>query len=93
MLNPRHRLLDSKLDVDRTLGAECVRYDQLVEDTGVPQFPGARFTMRAQGLRCLHPQRSGYVVEAGYSQRLLHGQPPLSIEAEAEPFVRSIVFR
>lgn len=91
-MSPRHRLVDSKVAVDRTLGAECVSYDQTVEDTGVPQFPGAVFILSMRGVRCIHPYRPGHIVDVGYSQRYLRGRQPLALEAEMEPFVRSVMF-
>lgn len=92
MVNKRHRLLASELSLDSSPGSTCVKYEQTFEDTGVPRFPGSIFILATRGFRCLHPHWPKYMVDVGYSQRYLRGQRPLSIEAELEPFLKSVVF-
>ena len=88
----RMRLLEFKTAVDYTLGVECLRQDAILEDRGVPQFPGTVFIMTSHGLFCPHPDSPRYVIGVGYSHRTVQGQQPPSIEAEIEPFLYSLEF-
>jgi hypothetical protein len=78
--------------VDRSPGAECVRYDEIVEDKRVPRFEGSTFIEHRRGFRCLHPYRKGFIVEFAYSERHLAGEPEIAQYAEVEPFMKSILF-
>jgi len=90
--SPRHHALGLTAVVEPGRGAECVRYALAVEDDGVPGFPGSVFVLSARGIRCLHPRWPRYAVDLSYSERHLRGQPPLALDAEAEPFMRSLHF-
>jgi hypothetical protein len=89
---PRRRIVGATADVDRARGAECIRYEEQIEDVGVPRFPGAVFVERQRGVRCLHPRLPGRVVDLGYSERHLKGQEFLALDAELEPFVESLQY-
>jgi len=88
---PRH-LTTAEEVVDRSPGAECVRYDESIEDIRVPQFQGSIFVERQRGFRCLHPFRKGVVVDFGWSERHLAGEPSAGLDAEVEPFMKSLRF-
>lgn len=90
--SPRHRLLASRVSLESSLGSNCVVYDQTVEDSGVPQFPGSIFILTMHGFRCAHPHWPRYVIDVGYSQRVPRGDQTLSVEAEVEPFLKSLMF-
>lgn len=91
-IDPRHRLLDLKVSLDKCLGWDCMRYEITAEDRAVPQFPGSVFVMPLRGFLFLHPDSPTYVIILEYSQRYLQGQEPLSIKAEVEPFLKSLIF-
>ena len=88
----RWRLLRSGFKLDSSLGPTCVQYEGVFEDAAVPQFPGSVFIINTRGFDCLHPHRPGVVVRISYGTRFLQGIQPPSIEAEVEPFLKSLVF-
>ena len=88
----RHRPVSVKTSLDNTLGADCVRYDGTVEDRGAPVHPGSVYILEFHGFICFHPHLQGQVIHLEYSQRRLQGEQPLSLEAEGEPFLKSLVF-
>jgi len=63
-----------------------------VEDRGVPRYPGSVFIMDLHGFVCLHPDFPDAVIDITYSQRRLPEEQPLSLEAEGESFVKSLIF-
>ena len=87
----RH-LVTAEEVVDRSPGAECVRYDESLEDTRVPHFEGSTFVERQRGFRCLHPLRAGVVVDFGWSERHLAGLPSADLDAEVQSFMTSMRF-
>ncbi len=88
----RWRPLRSKFKLDSSLGSTCVQYEGAFEDAAVPQFPGSVFIINTRGFDCLHPHRPGVVVRITYGTRVLQGVQPPPIEAEVEPFLKSLVF-
>ena len=89
----RYRPVSVNIAPDRTLAPDCVRYDWTVEDRGVPGYPGSIFILDMHGFVCLHPDfLPDGVIDISYSQRRLQEEPPLSLEAEGEPFVKSLLF-
>jgi hypothetical protein len=89
---PPRRLLSADEQVDRSPGAECLRFDELIEDQRVPRFEGSTFVEHQRGFRCLHPYRKGIIVEIAYSERHLAGEPEIAQYAEVEPFMKSLRF-
>ena len=88
----RNRPVSVNISPDRTLAPDCVRYDVTVEDRGVPSYPGSVYIIDMHGFVCLHPDLPDAVIDIQYSQRRLQEDPPLSLEAEGEPFVKSLLF-
>jgi len=88
----RERPISVNISPDRTLAPDCVRYDVTYEDHGVPGYPGSIFIFDGHGFVCLHPDLPDAVIDIQYSQRRLQEEPPLSLEAEGEPFVKSLLF-
>jgi hypothetical protein len=91
-LLPRFRLVESQAWLDNSLGSTCVGYDTVVEDAGWQRFPGSIFIQKDKGFYCIHPRASRFVVLITYSQNILKGQRPLSVEEEVDPFFKSLVF-
>lgn len=88
----RERPISVNVSSDSTLAPDCVRYDGIVEDRGVPRFPGSVFVTEMHGFVCLRPDLLDAYIEIQYSQRRLQEESPLSLEAEGESFLRSLVF-
>ena len=63
MTSARHRVLSATTQLDPRRGANCVKYDYTVEDSGVPGMEGVPFTFALHGYRCLHPKWPRYSVE------------------------------
>jgi hypothetical protein len=89
----RHQPLSVNISPDKTLAPDCVRYDGVTEDRGVPGYPGSLFTWDQHGFVCFHPYVSDAAIDIQYSQRRLQEEPPLFLEAEGEPFLKSLVFK
>lgn len=88
----RNRPVSVTISPDKTLAPDCVRYDVTSEDRGVPRYPGSIYVMDMHGFICLHPDLPDAVFDIQYSQRRLQEEPPLSLEAEGEPFLKSLLF-
>lgn len=88
----RHRPVLVNISPDRTLAADCVRYDGMTEDRGVPGHQGSVFIWDQHGFACLHPDLPNTFIEIQYSQRRPQADPPMSLEAEGEPFLKSLAF-
>lgn len=88
----RHRPVSVTIAPNNTLAPDCVRYDGTVEDRGVPGYPGSVYIMDMHGFVCLHSDLPDAAIDIQYSQRRLQEDPPLALEAEGEPFVKSLLF-
>ncbi len=88
----RNRPVSVTIAPDKTLAPDCVRYDVTVEDRGVPGYPGSIYILDQHGFVCLHPDLPDAAIDIQYSQRRLQEDPPLALEAEGEPFVKSLLF-
>jgi len=88
----RFRPVEFKASTDNSLGTDCVRFDRVVEDHRVQQFPGTAFIMADHGFLCPHPDFPRFIVKLWYSQRYLRGEQPLPVEKEITPFLKSLVF-
>jgi len=74
---------------DTSRGAECLRYDRVQEDRGVPQFLGTVFLLTTHDLVCFHPSGSA-LVRARWSHRHLGSAVPRVSEDAAEPYLDSL---
>ena len=90
LVSARHRLLSSHFEPDPA-GGLCLKFDQAVEDTGVPQFPGVPFILRTKGTRCVLPKWPRYAVHVFYNERSAQGVPRFQIDNEVEPFLRGVL--
>jgi len=82
-VTPSFRLLSSRFEIDSSL-QDCLRFEQVGEDTGVDEFPGVPFVARIRGYRCLHPQWPGTWCLSRIA-KCTRGADPLHIDAEVEP--------
>jgi hypothetical protein len=76
---------------DASLGADCLRYEVVREDRGVPTFPGSVFQLADRGLVCFHPTRSA-VILLNWSERFLQGQTAAATTSEVDEFLGSLRF-
>lgn len=86
------RLLNSKASVEKCLGWDCVQYESTYEDYSSHLFPGFVFILTRHGFVFLHPHSPTHIIALEYSQRYLKGEMPPRLEAEVEPFLKSLVF-
>jgi hypothetical protein len=87
----------TEVRVDRTLGGECVRWEQQEEQQNHPSpaLRGKVLLTTTRGVDCLHPGHSRRIVTAGYSERRVKGTPSLlapgqPVVEEGETFLRSL---
>jgi hypothetical protein len=87
------------LRVDRTFGAECVRWvqEESQRNHPSPALRSAILITTTYGLDCLHPLDQRSIITVGYSERRIKGatsliapDQPLAVEGEA--FVHSVRF-
>ena len=84
--------------VDRSLAAECVRYDQLQEERNNPSpaLRGKDLEIRVWGFDCLHPANRRLMIKVYCSLRTELGSAfvlDAGTQQEAEGFLRSLMFR
>lgn len=89
----RNRPVSVNISPDKTLAPDCVRYDVTAEDHGVPGYPDSVYIMDMHGFICLHSDYPDVAIDIQYSQRRLQEEPPLFIDAEGEPFLKSLRFK
>jgi hypothetical protein len=87
----------AEVGVDRTLGAECIRWVQQEEERNHPSptLRGLVLLTTTRGVDCLHPVNPRRIVTAGYSERRVKTAPSLvaagqPIAEEGEAFLRSL---
>jgi len=75
-------------------GRDCVKVQFIAEDHLVPYAPLDNFfIVNGYDYLCLSPDSPGVLIYSSYSQRYLQDEKPLEgLEAEVEPFMRSIVY-
>jgi hypothetical protein len=92
------KTLESRVARDTSLGAECVRFDYVVEERNNPNVRGLVLVLVNREFLCRHPSaQPPILVIIGASERYLQGtvsEPPLieSLRPEWEVFVRSLQF-
>ena len=93
MITSRQRLTGFDAALDDSLGAICVRYSRLTEVTGqFRAFPDLVGISSTRGLFCSHPHWPQFHIDVTYQQVYAKGQAPLSLDAESDSFLKSIVF-
>lgn len=82
----------------RSLDADCVRYEYVMEERNNPRAPGTVFILNDFGAVCHHPAAKDYLVVMGISERYERGRqidPSLFDRLkgrDAEPFLNSLKF-
>jgi hypothetical protein len=96
---PTLRIELRDVEVDRSLGAECVRWVQEEDQRSHPDpaLRAAVLVTTTHGLDCLHPLDSRSIITIGYSERRIKGAtsliaPDQLLAAEGEAFVHSLRF-
>lgn len=88
----RFRAVQFRTSPDTSLGTECLWYDCISEDRGVPWQRGTVFDLSEHGVLCTHPDCRWFVIDADYSQRIPRGTLHADSREEAESFLRSLRF-
>ncbi len=88
----RNRPVSVNVSPDKTLSPDCVRYDITAEGHGIPGYPDSVYIMDMHGFVCLHPDSPDAAIDIQHSQRRLQEDSLLTLEAEGEPFVKSLLF-
>jgi hypothetical protein len=89
----RYRPVTVNITPDSTLAPDCLRYDGVIEDRGVPGHPDSVFLWDQHGFVCIHPYVPEGAIDIQYSQRWLQGEQPLPLEAEGESFLKGLEFK
>jgi tetratricopeptide (TPR) repeat protein len=93
MITRRQRLTQFDAVLDDSVGGTCVRYTRLTEITGqFPAFPDLVAISSTRGLYCSHPYWPQYHIDLTYQQNYPKGQRPLARGAEADVFLKSMLF-
>ncbi len=93
MITSRQRLTGFDAALDDSLGAICVRYSRLTEVTGqFRELPDLVAISSTRGLICSHPHWPQFLIDVTYQQVYAKGQAPLSLDAESDIFLKSILF-
>jgi hypothetical protein len=90
--NPRFKRLDAKASLDKCLGYDCMRYKKVLEDHSPRDVPGYVLILTQDGFIVPHPHSPTFFIWVEYSQRFPPGKKPFPIEAELEPFLKSLEF-
>ena len=94
----RYQLVDSHSEVDRSLGASCVRFDAKVEARGIVLAPPGVVTMlNSNNLICAHPEPASpksRLIWISFVEAYREGDQPAadSVRHEVEPFLGSLQF-
>jgi hypothetical protein len=74
-------------------GEVCgVRFETVMTETGVPNFPGRVFTTVIKGRVLVHPKKPQFLVVLCGSTRTLSGEIAPPVDREINPFLDSIEF-
>src|SRR5262245_45011675 len=93
VVNGQYFLRQYNASVDRSPGAECIRYDLLQDERTNPVLKGKDLEIRVWGLNCLHPANPRLMIKVYYSLRTERGSAfvlDAGTQQEAEAFVHSL---
>lgn len=95
----RFRILESRSTPDPVRGADCIRFESIVEERDNPRAPGVLLLIVSrENYLCRHPHASPpKLILFGASERYILGtvKPPLLLDrlkAQWEPSIRSVEF-
>jgi hypothetical protein len=88
----RLRLVESKISIDRSSGAGCLRFAVVMEEHAGDRFRGAVLMRSERGFVCPHPDNPRLIATLRYSQKYLRGKQPLAGESEVTQFLKSLTF-
>jgi hypothetical protein len=90
--DPRFKQLKTETSLDKCFGYDCVRFDLLYEDHAPADFPGYVLMITRRGFVVPHPGAPGFYVWVEYSERFQPGTKRYALDAELEPFLKSLQF-
>lgn len=88
----RNRVVESRAELDDTLGRYCVRHYTRAEDRAAIYAEGRVLLVETAGVSCLHPDNRGLTVDVSYTQRGYPQEIGAELRSEGESFVRSLKF-
>ena len=95
--SPRFRTVESKVEIDDSFDANCVRFESVMEESLNPRVSsGQVLILDNTGIICRHPDSERLLVEVGFSERRFEGwrTPGLREKflSEAIPVINSLKF-
>lgn len=88
----RFRPVEFNASLEKTAGAECMKYRKTLEDHRVRRFPGTVFIMSDLGILCVHPDSPRFTINIWISQRHLRGEQPVPVQPELAHVLDSLKF-
>lgn len=88
----RNRVVESRAELDATLGRYCVKHYTRAEDRDAIYAEGKVLLLETIGVSCLHPDNRGLTVDVSYTQRGISKEIGADLRSEGESFVRSLKF-
>ncbi len=88
----RSRVLESRVELDDSLGVYCVRLYIKSLDRDAVYARGDPLVIETFGVSCLHPADPSLAVSVSYSERATAEESSTVLRAEGETFVRSLKF-
>ena len=88
----RNPVVESRAELDDTLGRYCVRHYTRAEDREAIYAEGRVLLVETVGVSCLHPDNSGLTIDVSYTQRGYPQEIGAELRSEGESFVRSLKF-
>ena len=90
--DPRFKPLKTETSLDKCFGYDCVRFDLLLEEHAPADFPGIVLMITRRGFAVPHPGAPGSYIWVEYSERFQPGTKQYPLDAELEPFLKSVQF-
>ena len=90
--NARNTVIESRAEIDETLGRFCVRHYTKTEDRDAIHAEGRVLLAETTGVSCLHPDDQALTVDVSYTQRGYPKEIAAELRSEGESFLRSLKF-
>jgi hypothetical protein len=90
--DPRNTVVESRAELDSTLGDFCVRHYTKAADRNAIYSRGTPLLVETIGVSCLHPQNRSLTIDVSYTERGYPTEANAELRAEGESFVRSLKF-
>lgn len=88
----RFKPVQTEASLAKCYGYDCVRFDLVRQDHAPADFPDAVLIITRRGFAVPHPQAPGFQVWVEWSERFPPGTSRHPLDAELEPFLKSLQF-